>query len=158
MTILTRLIAPTFAVVCLAGGVAAQSADPAVDAAIKARHAHMDLLAYNLGTLGGMAQDKIPYDATLASAAAANLAALSHMDWTSYWVAGSEAGMAEGSRALPAIWTGMEDFHAKQMAMATAADAMAAAAGTDLDALKAAMGPLGGACGDCHKTYRQPNN
>jgi len=33
---------------------------------------------------------------------------------------------------------------------------MADAAGFDLASLQAAMGPLGGACSDCHKAYRAP--
>ena len=42
--------------------------DPAIAGAIKARQAHMQLYAFNLGTLGGMAQGKIDYDADAASA------------------------------------------------------------------------------------------
>ncbi|MCB2131628.1 MAG: cytochrome c, partial [Rhodobacteraceae bacterium] len=32
---------------------------------------------------------------------------------------------------------------------------LAAAAGTDQDSLKAAMGGVGAACGACHKAYRK---
>lgn len=154
---LTRLVAPALFLAVSAVGANAQGQNDPAKAAVMARHAHMDLFAFNLATLGGMAQGKIPYDATAATAAAGNIAALAHMDWTAYWVPGSEAGTIEGSRALPAIWTSMDDFNAKHMALADAADGVAAAAGTGLDALKASLGPLGGACGDCHKAYRQSN-
>ncbi|MEE4346330.1 MAG: cytochrome c, partial [Paracoccaceae bacterium] len=42
--------------------------------------------------------------------------------------------------------------------LVTAAKAMEGAAGTDLASLQAAMGPVGEACGACHKAYRVPSN
>jgi len=72
------------------------------------------------------------------------------------WPAGSDADSAEGTRALPDIWSNFPDVAAKGAMMREAADAMAAAAGTDLASLQAAMGPLGAACGGCHKPYRAP--
>ena len=50
----------------------------------------------------------------------------------------------------------MADVQSKGMALAAAADAMAAAAGNGLDSLRGAMNGLGGACAACHKAYRQP--
>jgi len=35
---------------------------------------------------------------------------------------------------------------------------MQTAAATDVDALKASMAQLGGACSACHKAYRQPES
>ena len=125
--------------------------------AMKARQSHMTLYSFNLGTLGGMAQDKIPYDAAAAATAAANLAALANITQVGYWVEGSDSSV-EGSRAMPEIWANMADFEAKEQALATAATALAAVAGDGPDALKAAFGPVGGACGDCHKAFRVPNN
>ncbi|MEJ1991640.1 MAG: cytochrome c [Maritimibacter sp.] len=125
--------------------------------AIKARHSLMSLYAYNLGSLGAMAQGKMPYDAEMAQAAADNLALLSKLNAASMWPAGSDADHAEGSNALPALWENFPDVGAKAKALSDATDAMAAAAGTDLASLQAAMGPLGGACAACHKAYRAPN-
>jgi len=48
--------------------VSSASADPTP--AIKARQAQMQLYGFNLGTLGAMAQEKMPYDAAVASVAA----------------------------------------------------------------------------------------
>lgn len=132
--------------------------DPAIAGAIKARQAHMQLYAFNLGTLGGMAQGKIDYDADAASAAASNLAALAHLNGRAYWVPGSDNASVDGTKALPAIWADGSDIGAKAAALVEAADAMNAAAGQGLEALQAAMGPLGGACGGCHQSYRQSNN
>lgn len=136
--------------------VTAASHAPDPSPAIKARQAQMQLYAFNLGTLGAMAQEKMPYDAAVASVAAKNLAALAHLDQSMMWPAGSDSDSVEGSRALPDIWANFPDVSAKGQAMKDAADAMVAAAGTDLASLQAAMGPLGASCGGCHKPYRVP--
>ncbi len=130
--------------------------DDITNPAVKARHSLMGLYAFNLGTLGAMAQGKMPYDAAMASVAAGNLAKLTKLDNSAMWPAGSDSDHAEGSNALPVLWDNFPDVIAKAQALSSATDAMAEAAGTDLEALKAAMGPLGGACGACHKEYRAP--
>lgn len=131
--------------------------DRAVAAAIEARQAHMTLYAHNLGLLGGMARGNIDYDATVASAAAANLAALASMDQSRYWPAGSDSFEIEGTRALPAIWDNIDDVMAKSMALTEASAKMETAAGEGLEALQAAIGAVGGACGGCHEDYREPD-
>ena len=50
----------------------------------------------------------------------------------------------------------MRYFSANFVALHDASEAVMNAAGTDLDSLRAAMGPLGQSCGACHQTYRQP--
>ena len=64
--------------------------DPAIQGAMDARNAHMSLYGYNIAVLGGMARERIPYDAEMASAAASNLAALAGMDQSRYWPEGSD--------------------------------------------------------------------
>ncbi|MDH3264370.1 MAG: cytochrome c [Paracoccaceae bacterium] len=137
----------------MAGGALAQSA---VEGAIKARKAHMQLQAFNLGPLGAMAKGEMPYDAAQASAAAGNLAALVSMNMGRYFPEGSAQGQAEGTRALPAIWENGEDVMAKVAALNEAVTALNATAGTDLASLQGAMGAVGEACGACHKAYRAP--
>jgi len=150
----------TFAAAALAafgltGAAIGQSGgDPAIEAAVKARHGLMQNYAFNLGALGAMAKGDMEYDAELAQAAAGNLAALAGLDQRAMWPEGSDNATVEGSRALPAIWEDMAGFEKAESDLKTAADAMAEAAGTDLAALQQAMAPLGGACGACHKTYR----
>ena len=128
-----------------------------IEAAVKARKAHMQLYSFNLATLGSMAKEEIPYDAEAAQAAADNLASLSQLSQAAYWLPGSDNASIEGTRALPAIWEAGSEVGAKGQAMVDAALAMQAAAGTDLASLQGAMGPLGGACGGCHENYRQSN-
>jgi len=125
--------------------------------AVAARHAHMDLYAFNLGVLGGMAQGAVAYDAGAATAAADNLVALASINQTNYWLPGTESGAVEGSRTKVELWSAMDDLTARQAALVDAAAAMQAGAGTDLVSLQAAMGPLGSACGACHMAYRVPN-
>ena len=145
MTTTIRLAAAAGAL-CLAGAALAQSA---VDGAVKARKAHMQLYAFNLGALGAMAKGEVDYDAAAAGAAAANIVALTTLDQSRYWPPGSAQGEAEGSRALPALWTS-----GKAAALRDAAGALAAAAGTDLASLQGAIGPVGQACGSCHESFR----
>jgi len=125
--------------------------------AVTARQAHMQLLAHNLGVLGGMAQGKIDYDATAAKAAADNLVALGAINQTSYWTPGTDSGAIDGTKALPALWDNIDNVMSINADYNAAADAMAAAAGTDLASLQGAMGPLGGTCSACHREYRARN-
>lgn len=123
---------------------------------INARKALMNLYAYNLGVLGGMAQGQIPYDAEAATAAATSLYHLSRSGGARMWPAGSDSvAMPGATRALPALWENLPDVGARAGALAAATEAMMAAAGTDLAALQGAMGAVGGACGGCHQAYRQ---
>jgi len=146
----------TFAVVGLTLATTAVFAESPHDGAIAARKAHMVLYGHNLGILGGMAQGKIDYDADAATAAATNLATLTKMSQGSYWPQGSDAESVPGSRALGALWQNFPDVIAKSGDMVAAASAMEAAAGGGLDSLRGGMAALGGACGACHKAYRQP--
>lgn len=154
MNYLLNIAAASVLAVLGSTAIAESHIDPAIAGAMKARQAHMDLYAFNLGTLGAMAQDKAPYDAAAATAAANNLAALAALDQSGYWPAGSD-NTVEGSRALPAIWETYPAIVEKATTLTDATAALALVAGNDLDSLKAAFGPVGGACGDCHRTFRQ---
>ena len=132
-------------------------ADGHINHAIKARQAQMNLYAFNLGALGAMAKGQVEYDSEAATKAATNLVTLMSLDQSNYWPQGSDSGSAE-SRAKADMWANFPDVMAKGKATYEAAVAMQTAAGTDLDALRGAMGALGGACTACHKAYREPMN
>lgn len=129
-------------------------ADGHIAGAIKARQGQMQLYQHNLGILGAMAKGEVAYDAAAASAAANNLKALANLDAMTLWPQGSDAGSVDGTRAKAELWTTFPAVLENSKAMSDAANAMADAAGTDLASLQAAMGAMGGACGDCHKAYR----
>lgn len=139
-----------------AGFAIAQSAPDPGEAAMNARKSHMQLYAHNLGVIGGMAQERIPYDGAAAATAAGNLVALASIDQTTYWLPGTDSATLEGSRALPALWDNIPDAVAKTADLQEAAAAMQTAAAVDLASLRGAMGALGGSCSACHENYRQP--
>lgn len=151
----TRLISATLAAVVVAGFALAQTALEPM-AAHEAREAHMKLRGAQMGVLGGMAQEQTAYDALAAQAAADMLVELTMVDQSTWWPVGSGSDDIPDSRVLPIAWEQMDDMLVKNEAWVTAALAMQAAAGVDLASLQAAMGPLGGACGSCHETYRKP--
>lgn len=149
---MSRLFLTATTVLSLAAGAAL--ADGHLKGAVKARQSLMTLNGFNLGQLGAMAKGAVPYDSEAASKAAANLLAISQMDQSAMWPMGSDNANFEGTRATPSIWANFGDVMGKLAAVNVAATAMSAAAGTDLASLQAAMGPLGGACGACHKAFR----
>ena len=151
------LSSATLAVAALAGSLAiAQDGPTPEQQAVNARHSHMQLYAFNLGALGGMAQGAIPYDAEIATSAAQNLVNLAGINQNRYWPEGTSSEDMEESHALPALWDNMADYEAKHDALDQAAAALLQAAGTDQATLAAAMGAVGQACGACHESYREP--
>ncbi len=139
----------------LASVAIAEEEDPFADA-VEMRHGLMLQMATDLGKVGAMAKKEAPYDAAVASKAAANIAAVASVLSMDQFPAGSEYQKSADSYALPAIWENQDDFLKKIADMNTAAAAFQTAAGTDLASLQAGMGGLGGACSACHKAYRQP--
>ncbi|PUB19379.1 c-type cytochrome [Yoonia sediminilitoris] len=125
--------------------------------AIEARQSHMQLMLFNFGPIAAMAQDKAPYDSARAAQAAANLAAVAGLDHTGYWIEGTDSSVG-GNRAKAEIWTDLDGLIEANQALVTSTTALADVAGDGIDALKAAFGPVGKSCGDCHETYRTPRN
>jgi len=126
------------------------------EGAIGARQGQFKIMALNIGVLGGMARGTVEYDAAQAQIAADNLAAISQLSQAFNWPEGSDMMAATTNRAWPAIWENQDDFLAKWAAFGTAATGLQAAAGNGLEAMQAALGPVGGSCGACHDAYRQP--
>ena len=125
------------------------------DGAIKARQSHMRLNAFNIGVLAGMAKGKIEYNAEAAANAASNLNALANLHGGNYWPEGSDSVANKNTNALPKIWQNFPDFASKAKALKVATAQMDMVAGNGLDALKGQIKAVGGACGGCHKEYRQ---
>ncbi len=62
------------------------------------------------------------------------------------------------TRALPSVWQDKAKFDAAAIALKTAADNLAVAAGSgDMAAIGAAAGEVGKACGGCHESFRKKN-
>jgi len=126
------------------------------DAAIKGRQAMFQTYSFNMGILGAMAKEKMEYDADIAAQSAANLNAAANFGQSAMWPEGSDnetPGNAK-TRALPAIWSNFPDVLEKSNALKEASEVLAAEAGNGLDALKSAIGDVGGSCKGCHDDYR----
>lgn len=152
----TRFVLTSIVALAAMGtGIAATAQD--LPAPVQARQGQMDLMALNIGVLGNMARGNSDYDAEAAQIAANNLVALAAIDQSFHWPEGTDNFTLEGTRALPAIWENPEGFAEDYMAFGAAAEGIAAVAGDGLDAMRAAIGPLGGSCGACHDDFRQAN-
>jgi cytochrome c556 len=153
--LMKRMMMIAAASAVLASGAIAEDEDPFADA-VEMRHGLMLQMATDLSKVGAMAKEEVPYDATVASKAAANITAIASVLSMDQFPAGSEYQMATDSFALPAVWEKQDDFLQKVADLNSAAAAFQTAAGTDLASLKAGMEGIGGACAACHKAYRQP--
>ncbi|MBR2656685.1 MAG: cytochrome c [Loktanella sp.] len=153
-----RRTTPFVVALCLsATALLAQDLTEEQDRSLTGRQAHMGLYGFYLTPLGQMAQDRIPYDADVAAAAANNLAAMAAIDQSAFWVEGTDSSL-ERSRARAEIWTDPDGYLEVKQGMADATEALALVAGDGLDALKAAFGPVGQSCSACHQPYRAPAN
>ena len=136
----------------LAGSIAQASDDP-----IATRQAIMSSVGAAAGLGGGLMKGEIAYSPAAGKAAIAtmNAAALTFGD---YFPAGSDQGE---TGAAAAIWEDPDGFSAELAkfadATAKAFDASGKDGPVDVEAFKAAMGPVFGSCKSCHETYRKKN-
>jgi cytochrome c556 len=148
------LIATTtaLAALCWALPAAAQFQKP--EDAVKYRRAAFTMLGTHFGRIGAMASGRAPYDAAAAQVNADLVVMLSTLPYAGFveGTAGTDKGTAKAS-----IWTERAKFDeaAKKMQDAVL-KVQAAAKSNNLDTLKAAFGPAGGACKSCHDDFRNP--
>lgn len=152
---MTSKLLSTAAVLCATLGVtAAAIAQSSTPPAVEARQGQFQIMTLNIAVLGNMARGNTEYDATTAQAAADNLVAISQLDQSFHWPAGTDNFEMDGTRALPAIWEDFDDFASIWGDFGEASVAMAAVAGDGLDAVRGSIGAVGGTCGACHDSYR----
>ena len=131
-------------------------ADSKMEDAIKGRKAVMTLYRLNLGQLAGMAKGQLDYDAAQAKTAAVNLHALATMKNSQLWPQGSDSTAFPGkTRAKVEAWTTYPASAEHQKKLIAAAAEMITVADTGLDNMAAKVGAVGGACGACHKEFRE---
>lgn len=127
---------------------AAYAEDEPTDPNAIARAELMKTIGKNIGIIGDMAGGKAAFDAAAAEGAKAALVEATGKIEATF----KDQGAADPvSEAKPEIWANWEDFLKKAHAANDAATALDVAS---VDTLKAGMGALGGACKDCHTTYR----
>jgi cytochrome c556 len=130
----------------LVGGIAL--AGEATDPDAKMRQDLMDANGAAMKILGGMASGDVPFDATAAAAAQKSLVD----NAANIPVAFKNQGAADPkSTAKPEIWTSWDAFVKDAGALGTAAAALDT---SSLDGIKAGLGAVGGACKDCHTTFK----
>jgi cytochrome c556 len=151
MTRNTFLAAAVCAATCLTALPASAQFQKPEDA-IKYRKAAFTLMAAHFGRVGAMAQGKAPWDAQAAAANMAVVMAVHSLPFTAFGP-GTDAG---DTRALPVVWSKAGDFKAAADKMSEAMGKLDAAVKTgSLDNTKAAFGPVGGTCKDCHDDFRK---
>ena len=132
-------------VVLMAGVAYAQ--DTRTDPNSIARGATMGAQGGAMKVLGGMAGGEMAYDAAAAEAAKAALVAASGNIAVVFEPNTTDAA----SEAKADVWTNWDDFAAKAKVLNAAAMALDV---SSVEAIGAGLGAIGGACKDCHTTYR----
>jgi cytochrome c556 len=122
------------------------------DTLVKQRQAAMTLQGKYFGPLVGMLKGTVPYDPAVVTRNAGFLDNLSQMPWDGF----AESTKGVKSFALPVIWTEGVKFKEAQDQLRTAVGALNAAAKSGNEGtVKAAIGDVGKACGNCHDNFRE---
>lgn len=124
------------------------------DDPVKARQESMKQVGAATKSLGQMVKGEIAYDAAAAEKAMTQIrdAVASFPD---KFPEGSDQGETEAS---PKIWEDKQGFEAASAKFEKDAGDAIAAAGTDLDSLKANFGKVASNCKSCHESYRVKKN
>lgn len=130
--------------VATAGGYASAQED-----AIKARKDGFQVFRVSMGAVKKVVDDNGPASAAVAPAEAIAAQAGKQLQ---HFPAGSDKG---NTKAKPEIWASWAQFEAsmKDLESKAAATVTAAKAG-NMDGVKAGFAAMGGACGTCHKSFR----
>jgi len=120
----------------------------------KARHEHFEDLGDAFKAVRDQSKASSPdFDALIKAAETVQKASVNQPQWFAKGT-GPEAGK---TRAKPDIWEKPADFEAAQKMFAERAPALVAAAKTkDVEAVTKAFKEVGGACKNCHDTFRTP--
>lgn len=140
-----------------AGLLSVVSVGQAADDPISVRKAIMASVGASAGLGGGMMKGNVAYTPAAGKAAIATMWAAS-LTFGDFFPDGSNAG---DTRAAAAIWGDAAGFQGEIAKFAAATEKAAAASGkdgpADLEAFKAAFGPVLGTCKSCHQGYREKN-
>jgi len=136
--------------VAVASGVALAQVKPEI--LVKQRQAAMTLQGKYYGPMAGMAQGKVPYNASVVQRNAGFLDNLTRMPWDGFDPSTKDVKSA----ALPAVWSDNAKFMvAAERLQSEAAKLYAVSRSGDEAAVKAQIGAVGKACGGCHESFRQ---
>ena len=120
--------------------------------AIKYRQSAYTVMATHFGRIGAMAAGRVPFDAKAAADNAVIVLEMSKLPFTAF-AEGTDKGLP--NRAKPEIWKESAKFKAAGEKMQSEVVKLDAAAKRgSLDAIKAAVGAVGGSCKACHDDFR----
>jgi len=150
----TRLALPLLlAASTLCGAALAQDQPTRAEKMLKYRKALYQVIAWNVGSMGAMAQDKTPFDAASFATRAGRVAGLTPMLSEAY---GPETQGVAGSKLKADAWKNRADFDAKLEDLVERSAALAQVAkGGDMAKSKAAFFAMTDACKACHDKYKQ---
>lgn len=153
-TFLAMLVALTF--LPITGGFSGASADVNANP-IKERQKLMRSVGKAMKTTVKMLRGELAYDAVAVSDGMKTMNEVANK-YTSLFPEGSDMENSimdfdQESDAKPDIWTNMDDFKMKAMALATASSAAMKASG-DKGAFAAVFGNVGKTCKGCHQKYK----
>ena len=116
------------------------------------RQAAMKLQGKYFGPLAGMAQGKVPYNASIVQRNAGFLGNLSRMPWDGFDPSTKDVKSA----SLPAIFTDVAKFKNAADRLETETSKLYDMSRSgDEASVKAQIGAVGKACGACHDTFQQ---
>ena len=112
------------------------------------------VMGSQMGPIGGMLRNQVPFDAAVIARNSARIEALADMI-PELFALDTRKFTATKTAALDGIWNSQADFKVKADGLTKAASVLTAAAksGDKAATLKAA-GDVGKACGSCHDNYR----
>ena len=132
----------------------APSPEERAEEATATRQAVFKLLAFNIGPIVGMARGMVEFDAAIAERNARRIAALAPMIPELIGAMDTREFDVE-TEALPVAWEQPDELAEKARELVAAANTFAdTAAGGDQAATLGGLRALGGACGNCHDTFR----
>ncbi len=150
-----RFLIVTFVPAFIAGAVTAHSNEGRTEAQT-VRHEHYEELGDAFKAVRDKSRGASPDWAALEKAA--NVVVEASIDQQRWFPAGSGPDAGK-TRALPEIWKKPDDFTAAQkMFTDRAPKLLAAIKAKDTPGVQAAFKELGGACKNCHDTFRAPED
>src|SRR6267143_823335 len=147
-----KLLAVTVVASFGAGWVVGAVAQVKPEILVKQRQAAMTLQGKYFGPLAGMAQGKLPYDASIVQRNAGYLDVLDRMPWDGF----DPSTKTVKTAALPAIWNEPAKFkEAQERLQSEVSRLVSVSKSGDEGAVKAQIGAVGKACNDCHDNFRE---
>jgi cytochrome c556 len=138
--------------IALTGAALADGPPSKAEKILAYRKALYQVIVWNVGPMGAMAQDKVPFNAPEFELRAGRVAELTPMLAESY---SPESKGVENSKLKPEMWANRADFDAKLKDLVDRSAALAEVAKTgDPAKTKAAFFSMADACKACHDKYK----